>query len=59
MGDFDGNGLIDGADLALWQSNYDPLGPGLPSSAPEPATMLLLATGAMTLAGLTRKRSIH
>ena len=56
MGAFDGNGSIDGADLALWQSNYDPLGPGLTETIPEPTTMLLLGTGALCLAGITRRR---
>ncbi len=35
MGDFDGDGKIDGSDLALWQLNYDPVGSGdIVESAP-------------------------
>ena len=43
LGDWDGDGTIDSADLGLWQRNYNPLGPT--EVVPEPATLLLLASG--------------
>jgi hypothetical protein len=38
MGDWDGDGYINGADLALWQANYNPL--GLTILAEEPPVEL-------------------
>ena len=64
QGDWDGNGHIDSADLALWQRNYHPLymGPGSalssPEVTPEPATLLLVGPGLLTLVGLTRRRGM-
>lgn len=60
-GDANRNFCVDGADLALWQSNYDPIGPcmsGMPEVTPEPGTLLLLGTGILTLAGMVRRRSL-
>ena len=58
-GDANGNWKVDGSDLALWQQNYDPIGPGLGETVPEPTTMLLLGTGALCLAGFTRRRLMN
>ena len=56
QGDWDGNGRIDSADLAIWQRNYSPLGMGVsPEVTPEPATLLLVGTGLLTLVGLRRR----
>ncbi len=59
MGDFDNNGAIDGADLALWQQKYDPLGNAPAESVPEPGTLMLVGSGVLGLAGLTRRRLMH
>ena len=61
QGDWDGNGRIDSADLATWQRNYHPLymGPaslGSPEVTPEPATLLLVGSGLLTLARVTGRR---
>ena len=58
QGDWDGNGRIDSADLALWQRHYDPLGMmGVsPEVTPEPATLLLLGSGLLTLVRVTGRR---
>ena len=52
--DWNGDGLIDSADLGIWQQNYDPLGVlgGIPVEVvPEPGTLSLL--GLVGLGGLT------
>ena len=47
QGDFTGDGFVDGGDYTLWADNY---GYGTGSALiPEPATMLLLALGALAL----------
>ena len=50
MGDWNHDGLINGEDLALWQQHYNPN--WNPESLPEPATLLLVASG---LLGLTAR----
>ena len=61
QGDWDGNGRIDSADLATWQRSYHPLymGPaslGSPEVTPEPATLLLVGSGLLTLLGVSGRR---
>jgi len=56
MGDWSGDGLIDSADLALWQQNYDPIGGSvLVAHAPEPATLFVMTAAGLPLL-LKRKR---
>ncbi len=56
MGDWNCDGLINGADLALWQQNYNPIVlTGSSATTPEPATLLLLASGVLFLVTETRK----
>jgi hypothetical protein len=52
MGDWNEDGLVDSADLALWQQNYDPVG-----HTPEPATLALLALGRLVVLMRRCKRS--
>ena len=40
--DWSNEGLIDGADLALWHQNYNPPGLGILETTPEPAALALL-----------------
>jgi Purple acid Phosphatase, N-terminal domain/Calcineurin-like phosphoesterase/PEP-CTERM motif len=49
MGDFNGDGEVTDADYTIWADNY-----GATTGVPEPASMTLLAFGA--LAGLRRRR---
>lgn len=50
-GDFNGDGLVDTADYTMWAANYSTASPagGMPAEVPEPATMTLLAVGAVAL----------
>ncbi|MDP7162778.1 MAG: PEP-CTERM sorting domain-containing protein [Phycisphaerae bacterium] len=56
MADWNDDGLIDSAGLALWQQNYDPIGPGGLGAAhvPEPTTLAMLALGGLVM--LRRRR---
>ena len=45
-GDFDGNGRVDFADFQLLLDNWSPLGN---SSVPEPATLIILSLGAISI----------
>jgi len=60
QGDANGDGLVNAADLGIWQSNYAAAGGALVSSSavPEPTTALLLAVGALSMAGTNRRRWI-
>ena len=40
MGDFDGDGAMDGDDFLTWQNSYGYLGEGVAN--PEPATLSML-----------------
>ena len=51
MGDFNGDGSVTDADYTIWADNY---GAGTGGAIPEPATLGLLALGA--LAALRRRR---
>jgi hypothetical protein len=56
-GDSDDDGDVDAADLALWQSHFG----GAPAVAavgaiPEPASLALLAAGAMAICGIRWRR---
>ena len=48
-GDFDGDGDVDWADLQILQGNYGATIPGAPGTIPGPATLGLLAVGAMAV----------
>ena len=52
-GDFDGDGDVDFNDLQLLQGNYGATSPGATGTIPEPATLGLLALGAV---GVLRRR---
>ena len=52
QGDFTGEGYVDGLDYIVWSSNYLA---GCPAAVPEPATLGMLAIGA--LAVLRHRRS--
>ena len=59
MCDFNEDGKIDGGDLAIWQQNYDPIGPGGmdgTASIPEPATLTLIALMIVPVLGRARRR---
>ena len=49
MGDFDGNGTVNGADLDVVLSNYNQSLSASSAAVPEPATLLLLAAGLLSL----------
>jgi hypothetical protein len=51
-GDAELDGDVDAFDLLIWQNNY---GAG-PAAVPEPSAILLLATGALAVALLVRRR---
>ena len=53
-GDFDGDGDVDWDDLQLLQAHYGETSPGAAGTIPEPATLGLLAIGA--LAVIRRRR---
>ena len=50
--------MVDSEDLALWQQNYNPIGPGsmVAAHTPEPATLLLLVVGGLLVLLRRRKR---
>ena len=48
-GDFNNDLLADGLDYVVWSNNYGATLPGAPGVVPEPATMALLAMGAVAL----------
>jgi len=47
-GDYTGEGDVDGLDYVVWSNNYQTC-PAVPGVVPEPATMVLLAMGAVAL----------
>ena len=50
--------VFDGADLALWQQNYAPLGyTGLTADVPEPATLALLTLGGLAVFARQKRRA--
>lgn len=56
-GDADDDGDVDGVDFGIWQANYPTAAPGAVAGGaviPEPATLLVLALGGLTL--LKRRR---
>ena len=48
LGDFDFDGTVDAADYLLWKAH---VGSSVPGAVPEPATLAMLAVGALALAG--------
>jgi len=56
-GDIDGDGESNTIDYGLWAIGYEtgPVPPGAPVAAPEPATMALLAMGALALVKRRRR----
>jgi len=58
-GDWNLDGHVDGADLALWQQGYRPYGFGDfiedAQNVPEPGTLTLFALTALTGLGLRRR----
>ena len=53
-GDFNNDGVTDGLDYVIWSNNYQQSCPGVPGAVPEPATLSLVAIGALAL--LKRRR---
>ena len=53
-GDFNQDNLVDGLDYVVWSNNYE-AGVCTPGMVPEPATMALLAMGALALAKRRRR----
>ena len=48
-GDFNNDQFADGLDYVVWSNNYGATLPAAPGAVPEPATMALLAMGALAL----------
>ncbi len=61
LGDINGDGKVDGGDLALWQQNYDPLGSAGKEveALPGPGALLsvLAAIGGLALLRRCRRLS--
>jgi hypothetical protein len=55
-GDADGDGDVDGVDFGLWQENYPTNVGGAGAAIPEPATLAVLAIGAL---GILAARQRH
>ncbi len=63
--DADGNGFVDDADFAIWRANFGNVrgtqsgsgsGSLVAGGVPEPATALLMATGAIVMGSVRRRR---
>ena len=54
--DANGDGLVNGVDLGIWESRYGlPPATGAIGAVPEPAACGLLAVGLLALAGMRRR----
>ena len=48
-GDWNNDGMTDGLDYVIWSNNYMQACPAAPGAVPEPATLSLVAIGALAL----------